>query len=189
MDPLRDVKAIQSIYPWCNDTAVGIIGDVVCEGKRLVAFPSVKRKDLILWKSAKNEQTPVEDVLNDFESLRKDFENTFLESPMAAAMRSSMSLSQMRSLFFYGALTAVLSEAEALYRKPSHKTSSKLIPARLVRPPAIHAILNNTMLNDPLFQSNVALVDFDVSGMAKGAATFKWKVTHQQGLKIHDIGA
>lgn len=184
----EDIRAVQKLYPWCNDTAVKLIGEVVQEGRRLVVFPSVKRKDLILWKCAPNEQTPVEDILHDFEVLENDFKQTFMSSPMAGVIRASMSLEKMRTFFFYGALTAVLTEAEMLYRKPQRKTTSKLIPIRMVRPPALHAILNNKM-GAPNFHSNVALIDFDSSGMAKGTATFNWLVTkHQDGTLTYDIG-
>lgn len=184
----EDILAVQKLYPWCSDTAIKLIGESVLKGKRVVAFPSAKRKDLILWTCPPNEDTPVETVLNDFTALENSFRETYMTSPMASMLRATMSLESMRTFFFYGALTAVLNEAESLYRKPSHKTSSKLIPIRLVRPPALHAILNNKM-GAPEFHSNVALVDIDSSGMAKGTATFNWLVTkHQDGTLTYDIG-
>lgn len=184
----EDILAVQKLYPWCSDTAVKLIGKEVLKGKRVVAFPSAKRKDLILWTCSPNEQTPIDTIINDFAALEKNFRETYMDSPMASMLRASMPLDKLRAFFFYGALTAVLTEAESLFRKPARKTSSKLIPIRLVRPPAIHAILNDRM-GDKSFNSNVALIDVDASGMSKGAATFKWIVNkHTDGVVTYDIG-
>lgn len=183
-----DKQAVQKIYPWCNDTAIQLIEKEVHEKKLLVAFPSVKRKDLILWRSPLNEHVSTEDVCRDFDALRKDLANKMMLSSMASALRNSMTNAQMNMFQFYGALTAVLSEAESLFRQPRRKTSSKLIPIRMVRPPAIHAILNREM-NMPHMRSNVAMIGMDEMGMAKTVSTFDWRVTaHEGGVFVSEIG-
>lgn len=185
----RDIAALQLLNPWFNDTAVRLVEDAVVENKRLVVFPSAKRKDLIIWKADFNEDVPLEDALNDFVALRTEFTRVVMSSPMAAALRSSLPLDQLRSFQFYGALATVLAEAERQYRHPRPNFTMKFMTARLIRPATIHAILN-TEMKTPDLRSNVALVNIDSGGVATGASTLDWRVTtHEGGHRTREIGA
>lgn len=185
----RDISALQLLNPWFSDKAVELTEDAILENKRLVVFPSPKRKDLIIWKADFNEQVSIEGALEDFSALKDEFTKVMMSSPMATSLRSVMSLEQMRTFQFYGALATVIAEAERQYRSPRKNFTMKYMTARLIRPASIHAILNNEMKTLGL-HTNVALVNIDSGGVATGACTLDWRVqVHEGGCRTREIGA